>query len=131
MISISTYPVNFCSRHHPLKLIIILALGGFPSLSIPAQDTNASPATIKTPAGSQPSGPVIDPAAALPDITDRTPFPPTKPGLPTLFLCGDSTMDSRPNPKEPLVANLPARIGWGGSVIPYFDTSNINPGFPI
>jgi hypothetical protein len=40
-------------------------------------------------------------------------------------------MDSRPNPKEPLVANLPARIGWGGSVIPYFDTSNINPGFPI
>jgi lysophospholipase L1-like esterase len=35
-------------------------------------------------------------------------------------------MDCRPNSKEPLVDNFRARIGWGGSVIPYFDTSKIN-----
>jgi len=35
-------------------------------------------------------------------------------------------MDSRPNPKEPLINNFRARIGWGGSVIPYFDPSKIN-----
>jgi len=35
-------------------------------------------------------------------------------------------MDSRPNPREPLINNFRARIGWGGSAIPYFDTSRIN-----
>ena len=35
-------------------------------------------------------------------------------------------MDSRPNAKEPLISNFRARIGWGGSVIPYFDTNRIN-----
>jgi lysophospholipase L1-like esterase len=71
-------------------------------------------------------GSLLDPAVALPDAMDRTPFAPAKSGLPTLFLCGDSTMDSRPNPKEPLVNHFRARIGWGGSAIPYFDTGRIN-----
>jgi len=75
---------------------------------------------------SKPSGPVLDPAVALPDAVDKTPFPPGKAGVPTLFLCGDSTMDSRPSPKEPLINHFRARVGWGGSVIPYFDTSRIN-----
>jgi lysophospholipase L1-like esterase len=69
---------------------------------------------------------VLDPAVALPDAMDNTPFAPAKADVPTLFLCGDSTMDCRPNPKEPLVDNFRARIGWGGSVIPYFDTSTLN-----
>lgn len=82
-----------------------------------AQDTNTAAATTR---------PLLDPAVALPDATDDTPFPAPRLGLPTLFLCGDSTMDSRPNAKEPLVNNFRARIGWGGSVIPYFDTGKIN-----
>jgi rhamnogalacturonan acetylesterase len=79
----------------------------------------AEPATKST-------GPVLDPAVALPDAVDDTQFPTPRPGVPTLFLCGDSTMDSRPNAKEPLVNGFRARIGWGGSVIPYFDTDRIN-----
>jgi lysophospholipase L1-like esterase len=110
-----------------LTLLLAIAWTGFFAALGDAQDANAlSAATDSTPAASQPSGPVIDPAIALPDAMDNTRFPPAKPDLPTLFLCGDSTMDSRPNPKEPLINNFRARIGWGGSVIPYFDTSRIN-----
>ena len=110
-------------------LILILASGlvGLLADFAKAEDTNGSAATTKSAeAASKPSGPVVDPAVALPDVMDKTPFPPAKAGLPTLFLCGDSTMDSRPNAKEPLINNFRARIGWGGSVIPYFDTSKIN-----
>ena len=91
---------------------------------VPLHAQTGNPATA--PADAKPSGLVLDPAVALPDGVDRTPFPPAKPGVPTLFLCGDSTMDSRPNDKEPLINNVRARIGWGGSVIPYFDTTRIN-----
>lgn len=97
--------------HAPLwsALILVSAWAVFSPVIAVAQDTRA-----------------LDPAVALPDVMDNTPFPPPKPGLPTLFLCGDSTMDSRPSPKEPLINNFRARIGWGGSVIPYFDNSRIN-----
>jgi rhamnogalacturonan acetylesterase len=108
-------------------LVLALALGSaLPGFS-EAQDANTvSTATSGTSVRATTPGPVIDPAIALPDAMDNTRFPPARPGLPTLFLSGDSTMDSRPNPKEPLINNLPARIGWGGSVIPYFDTNKIN-----
>jgi len=114
------------TRKHFL-LILALALGSaLPGFS-EAQDANTvSTAASGTPVGAKTPGPVIDPAVALPDAMDNTPFPPARAGLPTLFLCGDSTMDSRPNPKEPLVNNFRARIGWGGSMIPYFDTNKIN-----
>jgi lysophospholipase L1-like esterase len=101
-------------------LILLLSLAGVCPRLAGAQSTSGTAAATVAP------GPVIDPAVALPDAVDKTAFPPPKPGLPTLFLCGDSTMDSRPNPTEPLINNIRARLGWGGSVIPYFDTSRIN-----
>jgi lysophospholipase L1-like esterase len=110
-------------------LLAMLALA-LAWMAVPAERTNAQDTPASTAAGDQPTsapaGPVLDPAVALPDTLDKTPFPPAKPGLPTLFLCGDSTMDTRPNAKEPLVNNFRARIGWGGSVIPYFDLGKIN-----
>ena len=119
--------MSFMLKPFSLTLLLAIACSALLSASDYAQDNNAPSAiTNSAPAASQPSVPVLDPAVALPDVMDNTPFPPPRPDLPTLFLCGDSTMDSRPNPKEPLINHLPARIGWGGSVIPYFDVSRIN-----
>ncbi|HEX3355918.1 MAG TPA: rhamnogalacturonan acetylesterase [Tepidisphaeraceae bacterium] len=108
-----------------LSLILTICFAVLTPQSLYAQDD--SPATTKSATGdSKASAPLLDPALALPTAMDKTPFAPAKADLPTLFLCGDSTMDSRPNAKEPLINNFRARIGWGGSVIPYFDTDKIN-----
>jgi lysophospholipase L1-like esterase len=88
--------------------------------------THSPMTALATEPATRPAGSVLDPAVALPDTLDNTQFPAPKPGVPTLFLCGDSTMDSRPNEKEPLVNGFRARVGWGGSVIPYFDLDKIN-----
>jgi len=104
----------------PIWGCLVLVLGHAQGTDVPEAATNHAAAAPK------PSGPVIDPAVALPAAVDHTPFPAAKAGIPTLFLCGDSTMDSRPNPKEPLIDHFRARIGWGGSAIPYFDTRALN-----
>lgn len=117
----------FTLKRPCLNLILALAWAALFPVLVHAQNTNSPSAiTNNAPVDSKPSAPTLDPAVALPDEKDNTPFPPAKADLPTLFLCGDSTMDSRPNPKEPLVNNFRARIGWGGSAIPYFDTNKIN-----
>ena len=98
---------------HQISRIVLIVFTCF--VAMVKADTPASQPAI-----------VIDPAVALPDAFDKTSYPSLKADVPTLFLCGDSTMDSRPNSKEPLINNFRARIGWGGAVIPYFDLSRIN-----